>query len=105
MIYNGQEIINTLRAARLYKNAVEGSALSDMFYVRNACGIRNMTVNGLNGDLTEENDYGTKRPTAGAYTSLDPGFGPNDSAAWVIRKKLLLPKRVSVWNRLYWYED
>ncbi len=76
----------SLRAARLYKNAVEGSALSDMFYVRNACGVRNMTVNGLNGDLTEENDYGTKRPTAGAYTSLDPGFGPNDSAAWVLER-------------------
>ena len=76
----------TLRAARLYKNAVEGSALSDMFYVRNACGVRNMTVNGLNGDLTEENDYGTKRPTAGAYTSLDPGFGPNDANAWVLER-------------------
>jgi hypothetical protein len=76
----------SLRAARLYKNAVEGSALSDMFYVRNACGIRNMTVNGLNGDLTEENDYGTKRPTAGAYTSLDPGFGPNDSNVWVLER-------------------
>ena len=73
----------SLRAATLYKNAVEGSVLSDMFLVRNACGIRNMTLNGLNGDMTEENDYGTKRPTAGAYTSLDPGFGPNDSNAWV----------------------
>ena len=73
----------SLRAATLYKNAVEGSTLSDMFLVRNACGIRNMTLNGLNGDMTEENDYGTKRPTAGAYTSLDPGFGPNDANAWV----------------------
>ena len=73
----------SLRAATLYKNAVEGSQRSDMFYVRNACGLRNMTFNGLNGDLTEVNDYGTKRPTAGAYSSLDPGFGPNDANAWV----------------------
>jgi hypothetical protein len=73
----------SMRAATLYKNAVEGSQRSDMFYVRNACGVRNMTLNGLNGDLTEINDYGTKRPTAGSYTSLDPGFGPNDTQAWV----------------------
>jgi hypothetical protein len=73
----------SMRAATLYINAVEGSQRSDMFYVRNACGVRNMTLNGLNGDLTEVNDYGTKRPTAGSYTSLDPGFGPNDSQAWV----------------------
>ena len=73
----------SMRAATLYINAVEGSQRSDMFYVRNACGVRNMTLNGLNGELTEVNDYGTKRPTAGSYTSLDPGFGPNDSQAWV----------------------
>lgn len=29
------------------------------------------------------NQYGTKRPTAGAYSSLDEGFGPWDSNTWV----------------------
>ena len=74
------------RAAILYNNAVKGSALSDMFYVRNGSGIRNMTVSGLNGYLTSANSFGTKRPTAGAYVSLDPGFGPNDTNAWVTNK-------------------
>ena len=73
----------SLFAANLYNNAVGGSIKSDMFYVRNSTGVRNMTVSGLTGELTEANDFGTKRPTAGAYVSLDPGFGPNDSRAWV----------------------
>ena len=57
-----------------------------MFYVRNSTGVRNMTLNGLSGDLTETNNFGTRRPTAGSYTSLDPGFGPNDSSAWITNK-------------------
>ena len=73
----------SLRAAELYLNAINGSQLSNMFYVSNATGLRNCTVNGLNGTLTEENDYGTKRPTAGAYVALNPGFGPNDQSVWV----------------------
>jgi hypothetical protein len=73
----------SLRAAELYNNAVSGSTLSNMFYVSNGTGLRNCTLTGLNGTLTEENDYGTKRPTAGAYVALNPGFGPNDSNVWV----------------------
>ena len=73
----------SLRLAQLYKNEVEGSTQSDMFLVSNATGLRNCTLNGLNGTLTEINDYGTKRPTAGAYVALNPGFGPNDSNVWV----------------------
>ena len=73
----------SLRAATLYKNAVNGSLLSDMFYLRNGTGVRNMTLSGLTGTLTTANSYGTKRPTAGAYTSLDPGFGPTDSNVWI----------------------
>jgi hypothetical protein len=71
------------RAAELYLNAVNGSKLSDMFHVRNASGIRNMTMSGLVGPLSVPNDFGTKRPEGGAYTSLDPGFGPYDKNAWV----------------------
>jgi hypothetical protein len=74
------------KAAELYLNAVNGSEKSDMYHVRNATGVRNQTVNGLRGNLTELNDFGTRRPTAGAYVSLDPGFGPNDTEAWVTNK-------------------
>jgi hypothetical protein len=73
-------------ASTLYNNAVGGSLLSDMFYVRNGTGVRNMTLSGLTGLLTAANSYGTKRPTAGAYTSLDPGYGPQDSRAWITTK-------------------
>jgi hypothetical protein len=77
---------HSLRAARLYVNAVDGSEYSDMFYVRNATGCRNMTLNGLRGNLSEKNQFGTRRPTGGAYVSLDPGFGPWDTEAWVTNK-------------------
>ena len=74
------------KSAQLYLNAVNGSLRSDMYHVRNATGVRNMTVNGLRGNLTELNDFGTRRPTAGSYVSLDPGFGPWDTEAWVTNK-------------------
>ncbi len=85
MIYDLSYIGNyrSLRAAQLYVNAITGSEKENMFYVSNATGLRNCTLNGLNGSLTEENEYGTKRPTAGAFVSLNPGFGPNDSNVWV----------------------
>ena len=35
---------------------------------------------------TYTTNYGTSRPTAGAYTSLDPGTGPADSSTWIFRK-------------------
>jgi len=74
----------SLRYANVLLNSVYGSAGSNMWLVRNACGVRNMTMNGLTGTLTNPSlAYGTKRITGGAYTSLDPGFGPNDSNAWV----------------------
>ena len=74
----------SLRNARVLLNAVNGSAASDMWYVRNGCGLRNMTMNGLTGTLPPTvNSFGTRRPTGGAFTSLDAGFGPNDSNAWV----------------------
>lgn len=83
-------------AARYYRNALTGSRLEDMFYVRNGCGVRNMTLIGLDGTsdgntpgagdpdgLTPANEYGTKRPLAGSYVSLDPGYGPNHREVWV----------------------
>lgn len=63
-----------------------GEALHDMFYVRNGTGIRNMTLNGLLGTLSTQNAFLTRRPTGGAYVSLDPGEGPDDTSAWISRK-------------------
>ena len=55
-----------------------GYGIANMFLVRNAAGVRNMTLRGLLGFLTTANSYGTKRPTGGAYVSLDPGYGTSD---------------------------
>ena len=75
-----------LRAAQLYKNAVGGSKKENMFLVANGSGLRNCTLNGLEGSLTNANDFGTKRPTAGAFVALNPGYGPNDRTAWVLSR-------------------
>jgi hypothetical protein len=63
-----------------------GSITSNMFYVNNGSGIRNMTLQGLTGALGEPNIYFTKRPSAGAFVSLDPGTGPADSSVWITTK-------------------
>jgi hypothetical protein len=97
MTYTGN--YHSVLASRYYRNALTGSKLEDMFYVRNGCGLRNMTLTGLDGTsdgntagagdpdgLTVANAFGTKRPLAGAYVSLDPGWGPNDTTAWVTNK-------------------
>jgi len=69
--------------ARYYANAVTGSQEEDMYYLRNGTGLRNMTLRGLEGDLTPPNAYGTSRVTSGAYASLDPGWGPADFRTWI----------------------
>ena len=71
-------------AARYYANAVMGSLEEDMYYLRNGTGIRNQTLQGLTGDLLAVNAYGTSRVSAGAYCSLDPGWGPDDFRTWII---------------------
>lgn len=63
-----------------------GYTTSNMFYVRNGTGIRNMSLRGLYGTLGTANGYGTKRPTAGAYVSLDPGTGVADETVWIRSK-------------------
>ena len=85
------DLINTgnykaIRAASAYVNSVSGSLDKDMFYLRNGTGFRNCTVTGLTGSLGTANALGTKRPTAGAYVSLDPGFGTADEHAWITNK-------------------
>ena len=66
-----------------YGNSVNGSTLENMYLLRDATGIRNQTVGGLSGTLSAANSYGTKRPSAGAYCSLDPGWGPDDTRVWI----------------------
>jgi hypothetical protein len=63
-----------------------GYETSNMFYVRNGSGIRNMTLQGLTGTLGSPNIYLTRRPSAGAYVSLDPGTGPADTTVWIASK-------------------
>jgi hypothetical protein len=63
-----------------------GDALKNMFYMRNGSGLRNVTLTGLLGTLTAANVYMTKRPTGGAFVSLDPGTGTSDSSAWIYRR-------------------
>jgi hypothetical protein len=69
-----------------YMEVYAGDCLKDMFYVRNATGIRNMTLTGLAGFLSARNSFGTQRPTGGSYVSLDPGEGPNDTRCWILRR-------------------
>ena len=74
-------------AGRYYANAVIGSHLEDMFYVRDTTGIRNMTLKGLAGTLPELQAGETYRiPTGGAFVSLDPGWGPADERVWITNR-------------------
>jgi hypothetical protein len=74
-------------AGRYYANAVIGSALEDMFYVRDTTGIRNLTLKGLQGTLPALQEGETYRtPTGGAFVSLDPGWGPNDERVWILNR-------------------
>ena len=72
--------------ALYYANAVTGCAEENMFLVRNGTGVRNMTLRDLQGQLTPANAYGTSRTTAGAYVSLDPGWGTADFNTWIISR-------------------
>jgi len=73
-------------AARYYANSVIGSLEEDMYYLRDATGLRDQTLQGLTGDLLAENEFGTSRVSAGAYASLDPGWGPEDYRTWIITR-------------------
>ena len=75
-----------INAALLYSNSVSGSSTENMFFMRNGSGLRNCTVSGLSGTLGSANSYGTKRPSAGAYISLDPGYGPADTDAHILTR-------------------
>ena len=69
---------------RRYANAVIGSQLEDMFYVRDGTGIRNMTLRGLVGTLPADVEGEVYQiPTGGSFVSLDPGWGPADTRTWI----------------------
>ena len=85
IIYTGN--YKSILAARYYRNAVLGSATEDMFYCRDATGVRNCTLKGLNGTLNPPDAFDLyQRPTGGAYTSLDPGWGPADDRTWILTR-------------------
>ena len=74
----------TLLEARYYRNEVNGSDTEDMFYCRDATGVRDMTVKDLTGTLNPANVFELyRRPTGGAFISLDPGWGPDDESTWI----------------------
>ena len=81
--FNRPGAYKTRLAARYYVNNVIGSQEEDFYYLRNGTGLRLQTMEGLQGDLSPVNAYGTRRPTAGAYASLDPGYGPDDTRVWI----------------------
>jgi hypothetical protein len=82
IIYTGN--YKSLLAARYYRNAVLGSSGEDMFYCRDATGVRNCTLSGLTGSLNPPNVADIFRlPTGGSFISLDPGWGPADSRTWI----------------------
>jgi hypothetical protein len=76
----------SLYASRYYANAVVGSLEEDMYLLRDATGIRDQTLEGLTGDLLAPSSLGTSRVSAGAYCSLDPGWGPEDYRTWIITR-------------------
>lgn len=75
----------SIEAANYYANAASGerNARQNMFLLRDGTGVRNMTLKGLSGEFTAPDQYLTKRVTAGAYTSLDAGWGPEDETTWI----------------------
>ena len=82
IIYTGN--YKSLLAAKFYKNTVLGSKADDMFYCRDATGLRNCTVKGLEGSLNPPNVNNIFRlPTGGSFVSLDPGWGPDDNRTWI----------------------
>ena len=83
IIYTGN--YKSLLAARYYRNAVLGCTdTEDMFYVRDATGIRNCTLKGLDSTLSPPVAFDLyQKPLGGAYVSLDPGWGPADTRTWI----------------------
>lgn len=82
LLYPGN--YKSIRHAEYVSNFLLGSADRSMFFVRDATGIRNMTLSGLVGTLLPLGQYELyQRPTGGTFVSLDPGWGPDDETVWI----------------------
>ena len=82
IVYTGN--YRSLLAARHYRNSVLGcTTTEDMFYVRNATGIRDCTLKGIVSQLNAIGVDPYQKPAGGAYVSLDPGWGPGDVNSWI----------------------
>lgn len=93
---NGLPVILSNFTSQMY--VYGGDALKDMFRCQNGTGIRNMTLAGLLGCLTDENLYLTRRPTGGFYVGLDIGANQDDTSAWIYRKSPYI-QNVSTFGR------
>jgi len=77
----------SILSAERYANAITGSNLSDLFRMRDTTGLRQCTVEGLDGALNPPGVYDLyQRPTSGAFTALDPGWGTADDRTWIKRR-------------------
>tara|TARA_R110000851_G_scaffold4487_11_gene18297 strand:+ start:2697 stop:8285 length:5589 start_codon:yes stop_codon:yes gene_type:complete len=73
-----------LREGKFYKSMINGSELVDMFYVRDATGVRQCSLKGLTGTLNPVNVFEQyQRPVGPNYVSLAPGWGTADESAWI----------------------
>lgn len=81
IIYTGN--YKSLLAGRYYRNAVLGSEKEDMFYLRDATGVRLMSIKGLKGEFTTNDLTTFRKVSGGAFCSLDPGWGPDDDRTWI----------------------
>ena len=83
IIYTGN--YKSLLEARYYRNNILGCTdTEDMFYVRNATGVRNCTLKGLESTLNPPAAFDLYQlPLGGAYVSLDPGWGTADTRTWI----------------------
>ena len=81
---DGEEVLLSTNIGYMY--VYGGNALNDMIRVQNGCGVRNLTMSGLLGTLTPQNEYSTRRPSGGSFVALDPGTGVNDTTAWITSK-------------------
>ena len=86
IIYTGN--YKSLLEARYYTNAVLGcQATEDMFYCRDATGVKNCTLTGLESTLSPPVAFDLyQKPLGGAYCSLDPGWGPADDRTWILTR-------------------
>ena len=70
-----------------YAAAITGSNLLDLFRCRDTTGVRNTTLEGLDGSLNPPGVFDLyQRPTSGAFTALDPGWGPADERTWIMKR-------------------